>query len=120
MADRMLMITWGAVARGREQRALESFNEALGILGRRQQDGAIESFDVALMQPNSSLDGYIAVKGSAEQIVALRESDDFRRNSIEASLCVDDLRHIEGFCDQGVADSMAVYTEVLAAVPQPS
>ncbi len=115
MADRMLMITWGTVARGQERRALDAFNEALGILGTRQQAGEIESFDVGLMQPNRDLDGYMIIKGSAEQIMALRESDDFRRNTVEASLCVDDLHHAEGFCDQGVADAMAMYVEAMEA-----
>ena len=116
MADRMLMITWGAVARGQEKRALECFNESLGILGRRQQAGEIESFDVALMQPNGALDGYMVVKGSAAQIMALRESDDFRRNTVQASLCVDDVRHIDGYCDQGVAEAMAMFTEAIEGV----
>ena len=33
MAERMLFIGWGQVARGREERALEVFNETLGLYG---------------------------------------------------------------------------------------
>ncbi len=120
MADRMLMITWGAVARGQERRALEVFNDALGILGRRQQAGEIESFDVALMEPNAQLDGYMIAKGSAEQILALRENDEFRRNTVAASLCVDDMRHVQGYCDGGVAEAMTMFTEAIETVPQVS
>ena len=47
MADRMLFIGWGTPVRGREERGLEVFNEALGLLGRMEQDGRIEGFDVA-------------------------------------------------------------------------
>lgn len=120
MADRMLMISWGTVARGQERRALEVFNEALGILGRRQQEGAIESFDVALMQPNADLDGFIAIKGDAQQILDLREDEEFRRNTVAATMCVDGMRHIEGYCDQGVAEAMAMFTEAIEAAPAPS
>ena len=57
--------------RGREERALEVFNESLGLYGRMQQDGRIESFDVTLLGANSVLNGCIQLKGDAAQIQAL-------------------------------------------------
>jgi hypothetical protein len=118
MADRMLFIGWGAVVRGSEERSLEVFNEALGLFGRRQQDGSIEGFDVHLLEPNGDLAGYIDVRGSAEQITALRSDAEFRRNMIDAGLVVDDLRHFEGFTNEGVARQMAIYQEAISQVPQ--
>jgi hypothetical protein len=118
MADRMLMISWNDPARGSEARALEVFNEALGILGRKQQEGAIESFDVALMAPNGFIDGFMTIKGSAEQITALRNDEEFQRNTVDATLSVDGIRHIEGWCNEGVAAQMGMYEEALAKVPQ--
>jgi hypothetical protein len=118
MADRMLMITWNEPARGSEARALEVFNEALGILGRRQQDGAIESFDVALLAPNGFIDGYIAIKGTADQITALRNDEEFQRNTVDATLSVDGIRHIEGYCNEGVAAQMGMYADAVNQVPQ--
>ena len=73
MADRVLFIGWGAAVRGMEARGLEVFNEALGLLGRMQQDGRIEGFDVVLLEPNGGMNGYVTVKGTAEQITAMRE-----------------------------------------------
>lgn len=52
MADRVLVIAWGAPVRGAEERGLEVFNESLGMLGRRQQEDQLESFDVCLFEPN--------------------------------------------------------------------
>ena len=118
MADRMLFIGWGAVARGSEERGLEIFNEALGLLGRRQQEGAIEGFDVHLLEPNADTAGYIEVHGTAEQLMRLRGDEEFRRNTIDAALVVDNLRHIEGFTNEGVARQMALYQEQTARVPQ--
>jgi hypothetical protein len=118
MADRMLLLTWNEPARGLEARALEVFNEALGILGRKQQDGAIESFDVALLGPNSYLSGFMSIKGSAEQITALRSDEEFMRNTVDASLCVDGIQHLEGYCNEGVATQMAMYQEAIGKVPQ--
>jgi hypothetical protein len=57
MADRVLFISWGQTVRGAEEHALEVFNDALGILGRMQQDGRIEGFDVVLLNANGDLGG---------------------------------------------------------------
>jgi hypothetical protein len=118
MADRVLFIGWGTPVRGAEERGLDVFNEALGILGRRQQEGQIEGFDVCLLEPNGDLNGYITVRGSLDQINALRNDEEFRRNSIDASLIVDDFRQISGYTNEGVASVMGMYQEATAKVPQ--
>ena len=118
MADRLLFISWGTPVRGAEERGLDVFNEALGILGRRQQDGTIEGFNVVLLEPNGDLNGYIEVHGTGEQITALRADEEFRRNMIDASLIVDEFRHIEGWANEGVAREMALYGEAISQVPQ--
>ena len=118
MADRMLMVSWGMTVRGHEERALEVFNQSLGLYGRLQQDGQIESFDVKLMTPNATLNGYAELKGSAAQIGALRENADFRRLCVDAALIVDDFRVTDGYCDEGVASQIQLYQEAVAQVPQ--
>src|SRR4051812_14001956 len=106
MADRCLLITWGEVVRGREERAVEVFNESIGLYGRMQQDGRIESFDTVLLAPNGVMDGHVQLNGSAKQIAGVRESEDFQRLTIDAGLIVDDLRLIDGYCNEGVAQQM--------------
>jgi hypothetical protein len=118
MADRMLFIGWDTPVRGAEQRALDTFNEAVGLLGRMQQDGRIEGFDIALLEPNADLGGYISVQGTAEQIADLRADEEFQRNTLNATLAVDGIRHIEGWCNEGVASQMAMYQEAVSEVPQ--
>jgi hypothetical protein len=118
MADRVLCIGWGNPVRGAEARAIEVFNDALGLLGRMQQDGRIEGFDVVLLSPNSDMDGFILAKGTAEQIAALREDEEFVRNTIDAQLCVEGIRHMDGYTNEAIAQQMATYQEALAAVPQ--
>jgi hypothetical protein len=120
MADRLLFVSWGAGVRGREERGLEVFNEAIGMLGRMQQDGRIESFDVALFEPNGDMNGYVAVRGSAAQIDALREDEEFLRSTVDATLIVDRFRHIGGYTNEGVARQMEIYQEAIAKVPQSS
>jgi hypothetical protein len=118
MADRVLFLGWGRSVRGREERGLEVFNEAIGLYGRMQQDGRIEKFDVVLLEPNAGISGYIEVHGSAEQLNALRASADFRSMLADAGLIVDDMRLVEGAVNDGVAREMALYKDSIARVPQ--
>jgi hypothetical protein len=119
MADRCLLITWGEVARGREQRALEVFNDTVGYYGRCQQQGKIESFDTVLCAPNGGrLDGYIRIEGSARQLADLKEDRDFQRLTAEATMIVEKIAVMDAYCNQGVADQMEIFAEVSAKVPQ--
>ena len=119
MADRMLFIGWGEVVRGREERAIEVFNETVGMYGRMQQDGRIESFDVVLLDPHGGgLAGSIQVHGSMQQLTALKDDDEFRRSMVDASLIVDEIGVVDGHTNEGVARQMQLYTEAAAKVPQ--
>jgi hypothetical protein len=118
MADRVLFISWGDGVFGREERGLEVFNEAMGLYGRMQQEGRIESFDVALLNPSTGVNGYIALHGSAEQLGTVRDADDFRRTLYDASLIVQELKMADGYTNDGIAREMAIYQEAISKVPQ--
>ena len=118
MADRVLFISWGEVVRGREERALEVFNETLGYYGRLQQQGRIEGFDVTLLEPSTGTGGYVVLKGSVDQLAALAEDDEWRQLIADSTLIVDDLRIARGASNEGVAREIAVYQAAIAKVPQ--
>jgi hypothetical protein len=118
MADRILFIGWGATVRGREERALEVFDAAVGFYGRCQQDGRIESFDVILLEPHGGgLGGYMELHGSADQLNALRQDEQFRRLMIDADMIVDELGLVGGYANEGIAREMTLYREAIAQVP---
>jgi hypothetical protein len=83
-----------------------------------QQEGRIEKFDVVLLQPNGDLNGYIEIHGSAAQIAAVHEDEEFQRNTVDASLIVNKLRHIDGATNDEVARQMGMYQESIGRVPQ--
>jgi hypothetical protein len=118
MADSMLFIGWDDAARGREERALEVFNDGVGYYGRLQQEGRIESFDVVLLFPNGGLGGWFALQGSADQMAAVQADEEFQGHIIDATLCVDGIRVLSGVVNEGVARQMAMYTERAAKTPQ--
>lgn len=118
MADRVLVLTWKDPARGREERAVESFNDVVGYYGRKQQEGKLEKFDIVFCEPNGDLGGYMEIHGTPEQLSAMREDEEFQRLLVEASLVVDDLRICAGFTGAAIADQMTMYTEAISKVPQ--
>jgi len=113
-----MFIGWGTPVRGREERAVESFNEAVGLYGRMQQDGRIESFDVVLLGANSVLGGFMLLNGTAAQVAALTEDEEFQRVIVDASMIVDDLNVMPGYANEGVGPQMAMFAEAAAKVPQ--
>jgi hypothetical protein len=115
MADAGLFIGWGEVVRGREDRALEVFNETIEYYGQAQSDGRIESFDVALLEPHGGeLQGFVLLRGSEEQIDTIHRDDDFQRLMTKASLIVDDLGLIPAYIGEGLGRAMSIYQEELA------
>ncbi|MGZ4166456.1 MAG: hypothetical protein ACXVR1_04015 [Solirubrobacteraceae bacterium] len=118
MADRLLFLGWDSPVRGLEERGLEVFNEALGLYGRMQNDGRIESFDVVLLAPNGGMTGYMELRGSAAQLAAVREDTEFRRVLVDASMVVDNLRMADGYCNDGIAQEIELYQAAIAGIPQ--
>lgn len=119
MADNVLFVGWGSIARGREEMASEAFNEVVGIYGRMQQEGRIEGFDIVFLDPNGSdLEGWFLLHGTAEQLDAVREDPDFRTALLRATMSVDGLRVIPGLTGAAIGPQMEQFNSIIAGVPQ--
>jgi hypothetical protein len=117
MADAGLFIGWGEVVRGREDRALDVFNETLELYGQLESDGRIESSEVALLNPHGGeLQGFVMLRGSEDQIDAVVRAEDFQHLMTKASLIVDDLGIIPAAIGEGLGRAMAIYQEEIAVV----
>src|SRR5829696_2767617 len=114
MAEAGLFLGWGEVVRGREKQALELFNESMEHYGRWQQDGRIESFDVALLAPHGGdLQGFVLLRGSAGQLDALRRDEEFERLQQRVSLIVDRLGVVDAYVDEGLAEGTRIYQDAI-------
>src|SRR5689334_6967844 len=114
MAEWGLFTGWGAPVRGREQKGLEIFNEALSYWGRQQESGGIESFEVTLLSPHGGdLAGFILAKGSQEQMAAIRASDEFQRLNTRAAQIVENFGVVDASVDDGVGPQVQVYQEAI-------
>jgi hypothetical protein len=117
MPDRSLFIGFGQPVRGREERAVEVFNEFVGMFGRMQAAGRIEDMDVTLLDPHGGdLGGFFMVHGSPEQCSALQMDEEFRRACTDAGLIVENFGVVPAATGAAVAEEMAMYTEAVAKV----
>jgi hypothetical protein len=117
MADRALFIGFGAPVRGREERAIEVFDEFVAMFGRLQSDGRIEGMDVALLDPHGGeLGGFFMVRGSEEQCAALPDDEEFRRKSIDATLIVEHFGVVPAVIGEGVGREMVMYADAVKKV----
>jgi hypothetical protein len=98
MATGALMIGWGPVVPGREQKSLQVFNEAIQYYTRLVQQGTIESFEPVALEPHGGdLQGFVLVRGDREKLNALRTSEEFLRLNNRAALVVNNLGVINAF-----------------------
>jgi hypothetical protein len=117
MADRALFIGFGTPVRGREERAVEVFNEFVGMFGRMQSDGRIESMDVTLLDPHGGdLGGFFMIHGTEGQCSAMQYDEEFRRSVNDATLIVENFGIVPATTGAGVAREMGMYGEALQKV----
>src|SRR5215210_7144447 len=117
MPDRAVFVGFGEPVRGREERAVEVFNEFVGMFGRMQSDGRIEGMDVTLLDPHGGdLGGFFMVHGSAAQCAALQMDEEFRRASIDASLIVENFGIVPAVSGEAVGNEMAMYSAAIQKV----
>ncbi|MET0824229.1 MAG: hypothetical protein ABWZ18_00155 [Solirubrobacterales bacterium] len=110
MADAGLFIGWGQVVRGREKRALEVFNESVEYWGGLQGDGKIESFEVVLLTPHGGdLAGFALLRGSADQINALRVDEEFERRITRADLIIENQGVVDAALGEGLGRALGIY-----------
>jgi len=117
MAERAVFVGFGQPVRGREERAIDVFNEFVALLGRMQGDGRIEGMDVCLLDPHGGdLGGFFMIHGSAQQCGALNEDEEFRRAATDASLIVENFGIVPARTGESVGQEMAIYTEAVRKV----
>jgi hypothetical protein len=115
MADAGLFIGWGEVVRGREERAVEVFNETVQFYGRLQQEGRIESFETCLLEPHGGdLAGFVLLRGSEEQMDAVHHDEEFQRNLVRGSFIVDKLGVVQAALGEEIGHQMGLFQAEVA------
>jgi hypothetical protein len=117
MAMGALFIGWGPTVRGREQKALEVFQEALQYYSRLQQQGEIQSFEPVALEPHGGdLAGFLLIKGDSEKLARLRANDEFIALSTRAQQIVENLGIVGAFVGDDLQNLFADFGKQAAAL----
>jgi hypothetical protein len=112
MADAGLFIGWGPPVRGREAKSLEVFNESVQQWAQYEQDGKIESFEIALLSPHGGdLGGFALLRGTQEGLASLMAEEEFQRMTTRAGLVVEGLGVVRAVLGEELGRQMQVYQE---------
>ena len=112
MAGEALFLGWGPVVRGREQKALQVFQETIGYYGQLQQEGKIESFEPVLIAPHGGdLGGFVLLRGERSKLDQVRSSEEFERLLVRAATVVDNVGAINAVTGESLARGMTRFQE---------
>lgn len=115
MAEAAVFIGWDQPARGREQKALSVFNEAIELYRQLEQSRQIESFEAVLLEPHGGdLGGFMLLRGSRQQMDSLRANPDFQRVMLRAGLVVDSFGVVDAYPEEGLSEQMSLYQQQLS------
>lgn len=107
MAGEALFLGWGPVVRGREQKALQVFQETIEYYGRLQQEGQIDSFEPVLIAPHGGdLAGFVLLRGERGKLDRVRSSEEFERAVTRAATIVDNVGVINAFTGEALGQAM--------------
>jgi hypothetical protein len=119
MAGDALFLGWGQVVRGREQLALEVFQETIAYYGKLQEDGRIHSFDAFLLAPHAGdLAGFIIMHGEQSSLDSVRSSPEFLRIITRAGAVVDNVGVVSAYTGEALAQVMGLFAGVSQELPQ--
>lgn len=112
MAGEALFLGWGPVVRGREQKALQVFQETIEYYGRLQQEGRIDSFEPVLIAPHGGdLAGFVLLRGERAKLDEVRSSDEFERAVTRAATIVENVGVINAFTGESLGQTMGRFQE---------
>ena len=115
MAEAGLFIGWNAPVRGREEKAVQVFGEAMAYWASLEEDGKVEGSQAAFLRPHGGdLGGFMLIRGTREQIAALQQEEEFDRFNARAALVVEGYGAVPAILDEGLADQMQLYQEMVA------
>ena len=119
MAGEALFVGWGAVARGREQLALQVFQETIAYYSKLQEEGQIESFEPFLLTPHGGdLAGFLIMRGEQSSLDSVRSSPEFLRVITRAGAVVDNVGVVTAYTGEALGEVMGLFGEVSQELPQ--
>ena len=83
--------------------------------GTLVSEGAIASFEPVLLNPSTTdLTGFILIRGSVEQLAALKQQERFKEMMLRGQYLIEGLGVIDGYLDGELQSRMTQWAQVIA------
>lgn len=112
-----LLIGWGEIYPGCEERALRLFNEVGAYYGKLIETDRISGFEPFLLAAHGGgLRGFMIVRGTPEQLTTVSHEDEFRSFTIRAEMLMKDFGVTELFFGEELGHLLELYEHQIGAV----
>jgi uncharacterized protein with GYD domain len=111
MTSNAVFFGWNRSIPGREQRSAEHFQDFVKYLGEQQQSGKIASFEPVFLDTHGGdMNGFFLIRGDADQLGALVNSDDWASHMVRASMHLENSGSVRAFSGDAVQARMELWT----------
>ena len=112
MPDRAVFIGFGQPVRGREERAVDVFNDFVGLFGRMAAAGRIEDMDVTLLDfHGGDLGGFFLLRGERDKVASARMSDELNEVATRAQLIVENFGIVGAEMGERIGTQMELFLQ---------
>jgi hypothetical protein len=112
-----LLIGWGEIYPGCEERALRLFNEVAAYYGKKLEEGRLSGFEPFLLAAHGGgLRGFMIVRGTPEQITTLSHEDEFLSYTIRAEMLMKDVGVTDLFFGEELGHVMELFEGQISAL----
>jgi len=114
MARNVIFFAWNRSIPGREQTSSAHFDEFVAYLGGQAQSGAIQGFDVVLLDNHGGdLNGFFLIRGDSEKLDAFTAGPEWLEHMTRASLHLEGSGAVRGVTGDAVMGRMEIWNKNL-------
>jgi hypothetical protein len=115
MANAARVFFWGPPIPGREQKALQHFNDVTQFYAKKKEKGEIESYEAIFFDHFSSeLDGILIVRADSDKLDKIFQSDESVNFRHRAELLLSNYKVAMGIVGEGIKEGLASYAKQVA------
>jgi MinD-like ATPase involved in chromosome partitioning or flagellar assembly len=114
MGSNVVLFGWNRSIPGREKVSAQHFEEFVQYLSRLQQKGAIQTFDVVLLDTHGGdLNGFFLIKGESAKLDVLVSTTEWITHITRAALHLDGSGVVRGVTGDEIMGRMTLWTSLI-------
>jgi hypothetical protein len=114
MPANTILFGWNRPLPGRERISAAHFDEFVAYLEGLRKKNTITGYDVVFLTPHGGdLNGFFLLRGDGSKLDALVASEDWSRHMTRATLHLDGVGYVRGYCGEAIKPQMDLWKAAL-------